>query len=65
MDMSNMGEMLDKLKDKIDFPAAKERIVKAADDMTEMADDAKDWIRNDLPEGVYNSIEEVKTALGM
>lgn len=63
--MANMGNMLDDLKGRIDFPATKERIVEEANKMGEMMDEHKSWLRDNLPEGMYNSMDEVKDALGM
>ncbi|RJR24225.1 DUF2795 domain-containing protein [Candidatus Microgenomates bacterium] len=64
-DMSKMGSMLDNLKAMIDFPATKERIVEEANKMEGMADEHKSWLKDNLPEGMYNTMEEVKDALGM
>jgi len=63
--MPNIEQILESIKDRIVFPAAKERIVEAAGKTPSMADEAKDWLANNLPDGMYESIEEVKDALGM
>lgn len=65
LSMPNMEQILESIKDRIDFPATKEMIVEEAGKAPGMADEAKDWLTNNLPDGMYKSIEEVKDALGM
>lgn len=59
----------DKLKahamDHITYPATRAQIIEACAQTTEFSAGEKKWISEHLPEGTYNSADEVTKALGM
>lgn len=50
--------------DHVDYPASKEDLVKACNNMSDVSNEDKKWFMESLPEGSYNSPDEVKEALG-
>ncbi|OGK15168.1 hypothetical protein A3H80_02880 [Candidatus Roizmanbacteria bacterium RIFCSPLOWO2_02_FULL_37_19] len=47
------------------FPTTKAKLVEACNDMSDFSEDDKKWFMDTLPDGDYNSAEEVTTALGL
>ena len=53
------------LKTHMDYPATKQELVDACNHMSEFSEEDKTWFAEHLPEGTYNSAEEVMRATGM
>jgi hypothetical protein len=53
------------LKDHQSYPATKEELVAECDNLSDFSDEDKKWFIKNLPEGTYNSAEEVIKALGL
>lgn len=63
--LTNMSGMLDTLKDHVDFPATKDDIVSAMDNVSGVPGQAKDMVMDKLPDREYKSIDDIKNALGL
>lgn len=64
-DDKKMAEGLAHLEGHIKYPASKDDIVKACNDMSDVPEDDKKWFMEKLPDGTYQSADEVKVAVGM
>ena len=53
----------DHLEGHITWPATKEQIIAACNDSSDIPADVKTDVQSNLPDGTYNSPEEVKSAL--
>ncbi|MEK7556943.1 MAG: DUF2795 domain-containing protein [Patescibacteria group bacterium] len=53
------------LKEHVGYPATKADLVAACNGMSDFTAEDKKWFMDNLPEGTYNSAEEVEKALGM
>lgn len=53
------------INDHITYPATKEEIIAACQDMSDASDEEKKMVADKLPAGTYNDAGEVKMALGM
>ena len=49
----------------VEFPATREQLVTACDGVSEVPPDEREWFMANLPEGTYNSSDEVLKALGI
>lgn len=47
------------------YPATKADLVKECNELSDFSAGDKEWFTNNLPEGMYNSAEEVMDALGL
>lgn len=63
--MQNKDGAIDHLKNHQKYPATKEDLAKECDNLSDFSEDDKKWFLENLPEGTYNSADEVITALGM
>lgn len=63
--MQNMAAAKQHMKDHVKYPATKQDLVAACNGMSEFSDEDKKWFMDTLPEGTYNSAEEVEAAIGM
>lgn len=68
-DVMAVAPTADKLKshamDHITYPATREQVLAACAQTPEFSAGEKKWISDKLPEGTYNSSDEVLKALGM
>jgi len=53
------------LKTHMTYPATKEALVAACNHMSDFSDEDKSWFADHLPEGTYNSADEVMRAIGI
>ncbi|MCL5093752.1 MAG: hypothetical protein M1355_01325 [Patescibacteria group bacterium] len=53
------------IENHVEYPATAADIKQACNGMSDVPDEDKNWVMNNLPEGTYNSADEVKKALGM
>ncbi len=56
---------MDHLKQHQSYPATKADMVKECNELSDFSAEDKKWFTNNLPEGTYNSAEEVMDALGL
>lgn len=56
-------ELMMHLNEHIAYPATKEEIIKACDEMSDVPDEEKDMFSKNLPSKVYDSANEVMEAL--
>jgi hypothetical protein len=57
--------MVKHIKEHIEYPSAKAELVKACNNMSDIAEDDRAWFSKNLPDGTYNSADEVMNALGL
>lgn len=62
--MKNMAGALDHLMTHQSYPATKAQLVAECDNLSDFDAEDKAEFMNKLPEGMYNSAEDVKKALG-
>jgi len=48
-----------------EYPATKKELVEACNALSDFSEEDKQWFEQHLPEGTYNSAEEVMQALGV
>lgn len=65
MNMDEMKEMLSHLKEHITYPATKQQIWSACNNMQHVTDKEKEMFQKMVPDGTYNSADEVMKAAGM
>lgn len=65
MEEMNMKEMDDHLKTHVTYPATKDDIAKACENMAHVPEDHKKMFMDKVPEGTYQSAEGVMKAAGM
>lgn len=53
------------LKEHQDYPATKEELVEVCNNLSDFSEEDKKWFETNLPEGTYNSADEVIKALGI
>lgn len=53
------------LREHQEYPATKEELMQTCDNLSEFGNEDKQWFMNKLPEGTYNSADEVIEALGL
>jgi hypothetical protein len=61
--MGNVGEMLNNLKGKIDYPVKKEQIISIINDIPNIPEPVKKLIESKLPDGEYRSLDDIKNAV--
>lgn len=59
------GDSLQILKDKVQFPATKQEVVEAVNNIPDIPDTVKSLIQEKLPDKKYGSINDIKSAVGM
>ena len=62
---AKMQELMKHFDSDVTYPATKEDIVKACNDMSDVPEDDKKWVMEKLPDGTYQNADEVKMAMGM
>lgn len=63
--MKNMQGAVDHFKTHQKYPATKAQLVAECNNLSDFDADDKKWFMDTLPEGNYNSAEEVMKAVGM
>lgn len=63
--MQNVQGAIDHLKTHQKYPATKADLVAECDNLSDFSEEDKKEFAEKLPEGTYNSAEEVSTALGL
>ena len=61
--MSTLAEELGHLKNHVKYPADKQQVVSACNDMSDAPEADRKWVSQSLPEGTYRSADEVVGAL--
>ena len=62
--MQNKESAIEHLKGHITYPATKNDLVAACNNLSDFSEEDKKEFMDKLPEGTYNSAEEVTKALG-
>lgn len=65
MNGMKMGSAAINHLDHVSYPATKEELVRACDNMSDVPDEDKKWFVSNLPGGTYQSAGDVKAALKM
>lgn len=63
--MQNQAGAMDHLKNHQKYPATKAQLVAECNNLSDFSDADKKEFMEKLPEGTYNSADEVSKALGM
>ena len=63
MEMSSLQEELGHLKNHVSYPANREQVVAACNNMSHFDAENKEWVTKNLPEGNYQGPTEVLNAL--
>lgn len=63
--MQNSQAVMDHLKTHQNYPATKADLVAECNSLSDFSQEDKTWFTTTLPEGTYNSAEEVVKALGL
>jgi len=61
--MSNLSEELGHLKNHVQYPASRNEVVAACNNMSDVPSADKEWVAKTLPEGRYTKADDVMTAL--
>ena len=61
--MGKFAEELGHLKSHVPYPASRQQVITACNNNAHADRDDADWMAKALPEGTYNSANEVITAL--
>ncbi len=62
--MQNIAQAMDHLRNHQTYPATKEELVKTCNQLSDFSKEDKRWFMENLPEGTYESPDEVMMALG-
>lgn len=62
--MQDIQNAMSHLKAHQSYPASKADLVKTCNELSDFSQGDKKWFEENLPEGTYNSPEEVASALG-
>ncbi|MBI4092360.1 MAG: DUF2795 domain-containing protein [Candidatus Kerfeldbacteria bacterium] len=63
--MDDMKEMMDHLKSHMTYPASKQDIWNACNQMSHVPEEHKKMFMDKVPEGTYHNADEVAKAAGM
>ncbi len=63
--MQNKQGAIDHLKTHQSYPATKAELMQACNDLADFSAEDKQWFTQNLPEGSYNSADEVIKVLGL
>ncbi len=63
--MNDTKNAIKHLREHQTYPATKNDLVKACNELSDFSDADKKWFMNHLPEGTYSSATEVMNTLGM
>lgn len=53
------------VREHMQYPATKQDLVQQCNMMSDVPDDDRQWFQNNLPDGTYNSADEVIQKLGL
>lgn len=62
--MQNKEGAMAHLKGHITYPATRDDLAAACNNLSDFSEEDKKWFMDNLPEGTYNSADEVAKALG-
>ena len=63
--MDDVKNAMMHLKEHQTYPATKEDLVKTCNSLSDFSEKDKKWFESNLPQGTYNSAQEVIEALGL
>ena len=63
--MKNIKDAVAHLKDHQTYPASKAELVESCNKLSDFSKEDKKWFEEHLPEGTYESAQEVVMALGV
>lgn len=63
--MQNKAGAIDHLKNHQKYPADRAALMAECDNLSDFSAEDKKWFADHLPEGMYNSADEVTKALGL
>jgi hypothetical protein len=61
--MTNLQEELGHIKNHITYPASKQQVVAACNNMSDVPSEDKAWVSKSLPDQTFRAPEDVVTAL--
>jgi len=61
--MSTLENELSHLKNHIQYPADRNQVVSACNNMSDAPEDDRNWFSKTLPEGTYENADQVVSAL--
>ncbi len=61
--MGAFATSLEHLKNHIEYPASREQVVAACNNMSDVPADDRDWFSDNLPAGTYSNAGEVLSAI--
>jgi hypothetical protein len=61
--MSKLAEVLGHIKNHVKYPASRQQVVEACNNMSDIPSEDKEWVSKSLPDGTYKAPEDVMTAL--
>lgn len=64
-DVPGLDQITKKVEEKVDFPASKEEIMGALDNVPEIPDQVKEMAEDRLADKEYKNINEVKNSIGL
>jgi hypothetical protein len=53
------------IREHLSYPASKQQLIQACNDMSDVPKSDKEWFENNLPEGNYQTADEVIKALNL
>ncbi len=62
--MRDIKNAIDHLRQHQAFPATREELIRECNNLSDFSDEDKLWFEEHLPEGTYNSVDDVIKALG-
>jgi len=63
--MDDIKTVLHHIKEHQEYPATKEEMVAECDNLADFSEEDKKWFTKNLPDGTYNSADEVIKALDL
>lgn len=63
--MKDLKNAISHLKTHIEYPATRQELVEACNQMSDFSEEDKMWFEQNLPDGTYDSAGEVMEALGI
>ena len=62
--MQDKANAIKHLKEHQKYPATREELVKECNELSDFSAEDKKWFEDNLPDGTYNSADDVTKALG-
>lgn len=59
------SELREHVREHMEYPGTKQQLVERCEEMSDVPPEEKDWFIANLPEGTYDSAEDVLAALGL